>query len=274
MKKIHSFDFSVKNYDFYQDNIKNLYPGEHLTLSTLKKDNGYTDVEVKAYFGSVGFLFGEDGNEILKYIENPTMYYIDTYVKKFLIKDAIKLALVVIIDVYEKDENFVEPKYEFLGDYHTDSKKYIWGEIMDEISPMKCSVSGINNFPHIAEELGEWEDCKLVINGDVLDVYSEQGSKFGNLSKQASQKLIPYLKNPDNFLTVNISSIRQNDDDKWSCRLEISIHEKRQTIEERKKQEKEQQKQQQIKAQNDTRDAIWGFIIALIIIFIIYKCSS
>lgn len=223
MKKVSFFDFTIKNSKEHQIAINNLYPGQSLDLRIEVKSNGYEDLFIYSNFGCVGELFSEDGNDVIPYVKDSGKYYIETKVKKFYKKNS-NLSFVVIITVFEKEENFIEPIYPFLGDYYTDSDKYVFGAVMEEDFPKKYTVSNVNNFINVLKNLDDYDSCKLVRNGDIVDVYSELGDKFGNLSKQTSSLIIKYLENPDTFFTADIHSIKENDEGKWSCRIEIDLY--------------------------------------------------
>lgn len=229
MKRIDSFDISLSNYNEYQDNIKNLYPGEHLTI---QKDTSH--LFLKSHIGYIGRVFEDDSEEITPYLEDKNKYYIDAYVKKFYTKEQIKLAVVVIIEVYEKGENFKEPIHEFLGDYVTESKEWVFGNVVEDYSPKNITVTKSTNFQKELSRLDDWDEIKFVISDNIIKVFSPYGSQIGELSKKMSELYIPIMKNPDKFLTINVSSININDDDIYKCRLEVSVYEKKTLIEQKK----------------------------------------
>lgn len=241
MKIARKFDIALADYTFYQDDIKSLYPGEHLTIE--KSGN---KLLVKSYKGTVGKIFAEDTEEITPYVEQQEKYYLDAYVKKFYTKEYIKLAVIIIIDVYEKSEDFKTPKYEFLGDYTSESGEWMWGETMDDDSTRKISVIKSNDklCQNELSKLDEWDEMKFVINNGIIDVYSPYGCKVGELPKKMSDLYIPIMRNPDRFLTINVSSINQNDNDEYKCRLEVSIYEKKRPLYENKKTEEKKLKKE------------------------------
>ena len=122
-------DVTLKGYDKYQTFIEKLYPGQPLYLELSVNSNGYDEILVKSNLGIIGELFSEDGEELLPYLKDPDKFYIKTSLKKHYIKESIKLAVVVIIEVFRKDKDFVAPVPVFLGDYITNYDKYKVGAI-------------------------------------------------------------------------------------------------------------------------------------------------
>ena len=187
MKKVKSLDVTIKGYEEYKDNIIKTYPKQFVSLIIKEKDNGHEDVFVESVYGLLGELFSENGEEIIPFLREPQKYYIDAYIKKSYRKERIYEALVLVINIYEKEVGFVEPKKEFLGNYVSNYDKYTWWTIIDGESEIKCSISNQN--PDIVEEIEDYNNAKLVINGDVVDVYFFS-SLVGSISKKSSEEII------------------------------------------------------------------------------------
>ncbi len=271
MRKIDTFDIALANFNYYQDNIKSLYPGEYLSL---KKDANSLFVE--SYVGCVGKVFPDDAEEIIPYYEKQDKYYIEVFAKKFYTKQQIKLAVVVIVNVYEKDTNFVEPVREFLGDYTSEPKLWIFGEVMEDYSPKRMSVTKTEKYQDAIEELDEYDDIKFVIAGNRIDVFSPYGRKIGELSKKMSEFYIPLMRDPDKFLTVDLTSINENEEGICKCRVEVSVHEKRILVAEHREQKKEQElKRKKLQKEEDNGClGILSFIsIAILVAILIFNFS-
>ncbi len=266
MKKIDTFDIALANFENYQNNIKSLYPGEYLSL---KRDGDALFVE--SYIGCVGKIFPNDAEEILPYFQKDDKYYIEVFAKKFYTKHQIKLAVVVIVNVYEKEADFVEPVHEFLGDYTSESKLWVFGEVMEDYSPKRVGVTKTEKYQDALAELDEYDDVKFVIAGNRIDVFSPYGKKIGELSKKMSEFYIPLMRDPDKFLTTDVTSVNENDEGIYKCRVEVSVHEKRTLVAEHRKQQKEQElkRQEELEKSNGCFIAIFVVLLFLLVLFFI-----
>lgn len=224
MKKVKSLDVTIKGYEEYKDNIIKTYPKQFVSLIIKEKDNGHKDVFVECVYGLLGELFSENGEEIIPFLREPQKYYIDAYIKKSYRKERIYEALVLVINVYEKEVGFVEPKKEFLGNYVSNYDKYTWWTIIDGESEIKCSISNQN--PDIVEEIEDYNNAKLVINGDVVDVYFFS-SLVGSISKKSSEEIISYLKNENIDVIPNFRISESRDTYQRKARLLIDLKEKK-----------------------------------------------
>lgn len=284
---VESFDITLNKYQMNQDNIKSLYAGEHLSLA--KNDRGA--INVSSYLGNVGELWEDDADEVFPYLNHPEKYYINTYVKKFYTKESIKLALVIIIDVYEKDQNFVEPEFEFLGDYVSEPKKWVWGMIMDDFNSQKISVTKSSLYQKEISRLEEWDSIKFIINDNTIDVHSPYGKKIGELSKKMSSLYIPYMRNPDNFLDINVSKVRLTESNELKCRLEVTVYKKEHentnkpkktnpkknssfSDSEKTEHKRTAQKRKKRKKERDRKgDYVIFLFLLIVIVFLIKTCS-
>ncbi len=224
MKKVKSLDVTIKGYKEYNDNIIKTYPKQFVSLIIKEKDNGHEDVFVESIYGVLGELFSEDGREIIPFLKEPQKYYIDAFIKKSYCKEIIYEALILVINVYEKEKGFVEPKKEFLGNYVSNYDKYTWWTIIDGECEIKCSISNQN--PDIVEEIEDYDNAKLVINGDVVDVYFFS-YLVGSISKKSSEEIISYLKNENIDVTPNFRISESRDTYQKRARLLIDLEEKK-----------------------------------------------
>ena len=224
MKKVKSLDVTIKGYKEYNDNIIKTYPKQFVSLIIKEKDNGHEDVFVESIYGVLGELFSEDGREIIPFLKEPQKYYIDAFIKKSYCKEIIYEALVLVINVYEKEEGFVEPKKEFLGNYVSNYNKYTWWTIIDGECEIKCSISNQN--PDVVEEIEDGDNAKLVINGDVVDVYFFS-YLVGSISKKSSEEIISYLKNENVDVIPNFRISESRDTYQKRARLLIYLKEKK-----------------------------------------------
>lgn len=224
MKKVKSLDVTIKGYEEYKDNIIKTYPKQFVSLIIKEKDNGHEDVFVESIYGVLGELFSEDGREIIPFLKEPQKYYIDAFIKKSYCKEIIYEALVLVINVYEKEEGFVEPKKDFLGNYVSNYDKYTWWTIIDGECEIKCSISNQN--PDIVEEIEDYDNAKLVINGDVVDVYFFS-YLVGSISKKSSEEIISYLKNENVDVIPNFRISESRDTYQKRARLLIDLKEKK-----------------------------------------------
>ena len=224
MKKVKSLDVTIKGYKEYNDNIIKTYPKQFVSLIIKEKDNGHEDVFVESIYGVLGELFSEDGREIIPFLKEPQKYYIDAFIKKSYCKEIIYEALVLVINVYEKEEDFVEPKKEFLGNYVSNYNKYTWWTIIDGECEIKCSISNQN--PDVVEEIEDGDNAKLVINGDVVDVYFFS-YLVGSVSKKSSEEIISYLKNENVDVIPNFRISESRDTYQKRARLLIDLKEKK-----------------------------------------------
>lgn len=224
MKKVKSLDVTIKGYEEYKDNIIKTYPKQFVSLIIKEKDNGHEDVFVESVYGLLGELFSENSEEIIPFLKEPQKYYIDAFIKKSYCKEIIYEALVLVINVYEKEEGFVEPKKEFLGNYVSNYNKYTWWTIIDGECEIKCSISNQN--PDIVEEIEDGDNAKLVINGDAVDVYFFS-YLVGSISKKSSEEIISYLKNENVDVIPNFRISESRDTYQKRARLLIYLKEKK-----------------------------------------------
>lgn len=119
---------------------------------------------------------------------------------------------------------FVEPKKEFLGNYVSNYDKYTWWTIIDGESEIKCSISNQN--PDIVEEIEDYDNAKLVINGDVVDVYFFS-YLVGSISKKSSEEIISYLKNENVDVIPNFRISENRNTYQKRARLLIDLKEKK-----------------------------------------------
>lgn len=212
-------DVTLKGYDKYQTFIEKLYPGQPLYLEHSVNSNGYDEILVKSNLGIIGELFSEDGEELLPYLKDPDKFYIKTSLKKHYIKESIKLAVVVIIEVFKKDKDFVAPVPVFLGDYITNYDKYIFGFSIGEDCEITCSLTKLNK--EELEDLDEYELLFLKISNDIVEVYKVGAIKIGELNKENSSKIINYLRNEDYSVEARIKKVSES-----RCTIDIIIQRK------------------------------------------------
>ena len=212
-------DVTLKGYDKYQTLIEKLYPGQPLYLEHSVNSNGYDEILVKSNLGIIGELFSEDGEELLPYLKEPDKFYIKTSLKKHYIKESIKLAVVVIIEVFKKDKDFVAPVPVFLGDYITNYDKYIFGFSIEEDCEITCSLTKLNKGE--LEDLDEYELLFLKISNEIVEVYKVGAIKIGELNKENSSKIINYLRNEDYSVEARIKKVSES-----RCTIDIIIQRK------------------------------------------------
>ncbi len=220
MKKIKHFESTLFNYGMYQKCIKALYPGEHLSI----QENDYKGLVVFSIRGRVGTFFKDDCDEIYPFFKEPDKYYIDCYLKHFRSKNKIKVEIDVVVEIFEKDADFVEPQYEYLGDYATELKQWEWYEIDNGLSPKTLTVNTLD-FESDLTDLEGYNNLKLVINDNVADVYSVLGEKIGSLSKEMSETYIPYMKDAKYFFIID--TVKNNEINNAIC---IHVYEKKTRI--------------------------------------------
>lgn len=215
-------DVTLKGYDKYQTFIEKLYPGQPLYLEHSVNSNGYDEVFVKSNLGIIGELFSEDGEELLPYLKEPDKFYIKTSLKKHYIKESIKLAVVVIIEVFKKDKDFVAPDPVFLGDYITNYDKYIfWSLVGEDQDPeITCFLTKLNK--EGLEDLDEYELLFLKISNQIVEVYKVGAIKIGELNKENSSKIINYLRKEDYAVEARIKKVSES-----RCRIEIFLTKKK-----------------------------------------------
>lgn len=212
-------DVTLKGYDKYQTFIEKLYPGQPLYLEHSVNSNGYDEILVKSNLGIIGELFSEDVEELLPYLKDPDKFYIKTSLKKHYIKERIKLAVVVIIEVFKKDKDFVAPDPVFLGDYITNYDKYIFGFSIEEDCEITCSLTKLNK--EELEDLDEYELLFLKISNEIVEVYKVGAIKIGELNKENSSKIINYLRNEDYSVEARIKKVSES-----RCTIDIIIQRK------------------------------------------------
>ena len=212
-------DVTLKGYDKYQTLIEKLYPDQPLYLEHSVNSNGYDEILVKSNLGIIGELFSEDGEVLLPYLKEPDKFYIKTSLKKHYIKESIKLAVVVIIEVFKKDKDFVAPVPVFLGDYITNYDKYIFGFSIEEDCEITCSLTKLNK--EELEDLDEYELLFLKISNEIVEVYKVGAIKIGELNKENSSKIINYLRNEDYSVEARIKKVSES-----RCRIDIIIQRK------------------------------------------------
>ena len=215
-------DVTLKGYDKYQTFIEKLYPGQPLYLELSVNSNGYDEILVKSNLGIIGELFSEDGEVLLPYLKDPDKFYIKTSLKKHYIKESIKLAVVVIIEVFRKDKDFVAPVPVFLGDYITNYDKYIfWSLIGEDQDPeITCSLNKLNK--EKLYDLCEYDLLFLKISNEIVEVYKVGAIKIGELNKENSSKIIKYLRNEDYAVEARIKKVSES-----RCRIEIFLTKKK-----------------------------------------------
>ena len=214
-------DVTLKGYDKYQTFIEKLYPDQPLYLELSVNSNGYDEILVKSNLGIIGELFSEDGEVLLPYLKDPDKFYIKTSLKKHYIKESIKLAVVVIIEVFRKDKDFVAPVPVFLGDYITNYDKYIfWSLIGEDQDPeITCSLNKLNK--EKLYDLCEYDLLFLKISNEIVEVYKVGAIKIGELNKENSSKIINYLRNEDYAVEARIKKVSES-----RCRIDIIIQRK------------------------------------------------
>ena len=212
-------DVTLKGYDKYQTFIEKLYPGQPLYLELSVNSNGYDEILVKSNLGIIGELFSEDGEVLLPYLKDPDKFYIKTSLKKHYIKESIKLAVVVIIEVFKKNKDFVAPVPVFLGDYITNYDKYIFGFSIEEDCEITCSLTKLNK--EELEDLDEYELVFLKISNEIVEVYKVGAIKIGELNKENSSKIINYLRNEDYSVEARIKKVSES-----RCTIDIIIQRK------------------------------------------------
>lgn len=213
-------DVTLKGYDKYQTFIEKLYPGQPLYLELSVNSNGYDEVFVKSNLGIIGELFSEDVEELLPYLKDPDKFYIKTSLKKHYIKERIKLAVVVIIEVFKKDKDFVAPVPVFLGDYITNYDKYIFGFSIEEDCEITCSLTKLNK--EGLEDLDEYDLLFLKISNEIVEVYKVGAIKIGELNKENSSKIINYLRNEDYAVEARIKKVSES-----RCTIDIFLKKKK-----------------------------------------------
>lgn len=212
-------DVTLKGYDKYRTLIEKLYPDQPLYLELSVNSNGYDEILVKSNLGIIGELFSEDGEELLPYLKEPDKFYIKTSLKKHYIKERIKLAVVVIIEVFKKNKDFVAPVPVFLGDYITNYDKYIFGFPIEEDSEITCSLTKLNMGK--LYDLCEFDLLFLKISNEIVEVYKVGAIKIGELNKENSSKIINYLRNEDYSVEARIKKVSES-----RCTIDIFIQRK------------------------------------------------
>lgn len=213
-------DVTLKGYDKYQTLIEKLYPDQPLYLELSVNSNGYDEILVKSNLGIIGELFSEDGEVLLPYLKEPDKFYIKTSLKKHYIKESIKLAVVVIIEVFKKDKDFVAPVPVFLGDYITNYDKYIFWSLIGEDSEITCFLNKLNK--EGLEDLDEYELVFLKISNEIVEVYKVGAIKIGELNKEISSKIINYLRNEDYAVEARIKKVSES-----RCTIDIFLKKKK-----------------------------------------------
>lgn len=213
-------DVTLKGYDKYRTLIEKLYPDQPLYLELSVNSNGYDEILVKSNLGIIGELFSEDVEELLPYLKEPDKFYIKTSLKKHYIKERIKLAVVVIIEVFKKNKDFVEPVPVFLGDYITNYDKYIFWPLIGEDSEITCSLTKLNTGK--LYDLCEFDLLFLKISNEIVEVYKVGAIKIGELNKENSSKIINYLRNEDYAVEARIKKVSES-----RCRIEIFLTKKK-----------------------------------------------
>lgn len=224
MKRINTFDITIQGHKEYEDNIIKTYPKQYVSLFVKKKSNGYEDVFVDSIYGILGELYSNDGYQLIPFLKDTTKYHIEAFIKKIYPKDRIYEAIILIVNVYEKDINFIAPQYKFLGNYISNYDKYDFGYMMTDDDEIKCSISKPNQ--EVVDDIDDYDNAKLVINGDIVDIY-HFSELVGNLSKKVSEKIISYLQdeNRDVKALFRISESRTTYEKR--ARLEVEIKEKK-----------------------------------------------
>ncbi|EKB60378.1 hypothetical protein [Bergeyella zoohelcum] len=210
MKPIETLDIIVGNTNSYHDAIIKTYPKQQVFLA-LKEDDG---IYVESIYGCLGKLFPEDETEIIDYLKNSEQYFIDAHIKKTYCKDKIYEGVVLLIQIYEKGQNFVVPRYDFVGNYISNYTEYDFTSI-DEI---KCAVKNQNS--KITQDIIDYDNAKLIIAHQEVKVYF-YSSLVGNLSKKKSEKIIPYLK--DEHIDVIAHFEVREDSDEEEIMLNVIV---------------------------------------------------
>ena len=215
-------DVTLKGYDKYQTLIEKLYPGQPLYLEHSVNSNGYDEILVKSNLGIIGELFSEDGEVLLPYLKDPDKFYIKTSLKKHYIKESIKLAVVVIIEVFKKNKDFVAPVPVFLGDYITNYDKYIFWDLVgeDQGPEITCYLTKLNK--EKLYDLCEYDLLFLKISNEIVEVYKVGAIKIGELNKENSSKIINYLRNEDYAVEARIKKVSET-----RCSIEILLTKKK-----------------------------------------------
>lgn len=215
-------DVTLKGYDKYQTFIEKLYPGQPLYLEDSVNSNGYDQILVKSNLGIIGELFSEDAEVLLPYLKEPDKFYIKTSLKKHYIKERIKLAVVVIIEVFKKNKDFVAPDPVFLGDYITNYDKYIFWDLVgeDQDPEITCFLTKLNK--EGLEDLDEYELLFLKISNEIVEVYKVGAIKIGELNKENSSKIINYLRNEDYAVEARIKKVSES-----RCTINIFLTKKK-----------------------------------------------
>ncbi len=213
-------DVTLKGYDKYQTLIEKLYPDQPLYLEHSVNSNGYDEILVKSNLGIIGELFSEDGEVLLPYLKEPDKFYIKTSLKKHYIKESIKLAVVVIIEVFKKDKDFVAPVPVFLGDYITNYDKYIFWSLIGEDSEITCFLNKLNK--EKLYDLCEYDLLFLKISNEIVEVYKVGAIKIGELNKENSSKIINYLRNEDYAVEARIKKVSES-----RCTIDIFLKKKK-----------------------------------------------
>ena len=213
-------DVTLKGYDKYRTLIEKLYPDQPLYLELSVNSNGYDEILVKSNLGIIGELFSEDGEVLLPYLKEPDKFYIKTSLKKHYIKERIKLAVVVIIEVFKKNKDFVAPVPVFLGDYITNYDKYIFWALIGEDSEITCSLTKLNTGK--LYDLCEFDLLFLKISNEIVEVYKVGAIKIGELNKENSSKIINYLRDEDYAVEARIKKVSES-----RCRIEIFLTKKK-----------------------------------------------
>lgn len=213
-------DVTLKGYDKYQTLIEKLYPEQPLYLEHSVNSNGYDEILVKSNLGIIGELFSEDGEVLLPYLKEPDKFYIKTSLKKHYIKESIKLAVVVIIEVFKKNKDFVAPVPVFLGDYITNYDKYIFWSLIGEDSEITCFLNKLNK--EKLYDLCEYDLLFLKISNEIVEVYKVGAIKIGELNKENSSKIINYLRNEDYAVEARIKKVSES-----RCTIDIFLKKKK-----------------------------------------------
>lgn len=220
MERVTILDVVLKGYNDYQRFIEKLYPDQPLFLEISENSNGYEQILVKSNLGIIGELYSEDASVLLPYLKKTDKFYIKTSLKKHYIKESIKLAVVVIIEVFKKNNDFIEPVPLFFGDYITNYDKYIFGGYPGEDYDLTYFLTNLNFYK--LEELNEYDPLFLKIYDDIVEVYRVGRIKTGELNKKASSKIINYLQNQDYSVEAHVKKATEQ-----SCSVEFLIKKKR-----------------------------------------------
>ncbi|MDD1549311.1 hypothetical protein MPN29_02415 [Riemerella anatipestifer] len=223
MKKIDSFDIVIGGYKEHKDTIIKTYPKQYVCLKKVTSPNGYVDIEVNSIYGKIGYIYSDNSKEILPYLKDD-QYYIESFIKKTYPKDRIYEAVVLVVNVYMKSPNFTEPKHEFLGNFVSNYDKYDYGYMMTDDDEIKCSISKQNQ--EIVDNIEDYDNAKLVVNNDIIDVYFFS-DLVGHISKKTSERIIPYLKDENKDVMSIFRISESNTTFEKKARLEIEIKEKK-----------------------------------------------